>query len=289
MEREIYFKDFSYEELRKLQLKLTDILNEIDRFCRDQGLTYFLSAGTCIGAVRHKGFIPWDDDLDICLPRKDYERLTEIWNKCHPDGKYVLYRPGKDVLTGVHITLIKDSTTTCVYKFSKQYNICQGIKVDVEPLDGSPDCFIGQVMQTFFANLYGLFAAQRVPVHNQPTWKKIVARIVLPVFHFKKLCYWVFSMADKQVQKYDLEKCKKVKWNYGAYHSFYDRDMFLPVVEMEFEGKPRFVPHNYDAVLKLAYGDYMTLPPKEKRYPSTCVLAYDLNRSYEEYLKIHPN
>ena len=287
MNQEIYFKDLSNEELRRLQLRLTDILNELDRFCEEHGLTYFLTGGTCLGAARHKGFIPWDDDLDVCLPRKDYEKLTELWNQCHPDGKYVLCRPGKDMLTGVHITLIKDSTTTCVYGFSEQYDICQGIKIDVEPLDGAPDGKLAQLVQTFFANLYGLFAAQRVPTHYQPTWKKIVARMVLPVFKFKGFCYKVFSMAERQVKKYDLDKCSKVKWNFGAFREVYDKDVFLPLTKLEFEGKLRPVPGQYDKLLRIAYKDYMQFPPEDKRYPITKVLAFDLDRSYEEYRKIN--
>lgn len=287
MEREFCFKDLSPEDLRKLQLRLTAILDEFDSFCKKHNLTYFLTAGSCLGAIRHQGFIPWDDDLDVCLPRKDYDKLTKLWNKCHPKGEYVLCRPGKDILTGVHITQIKDSSTTCVYRFSKQYDICQGIKIDVEPLDGAPDSKLGQLKQTFYANLYGLFAAQRVPTHYQPTWKKIVARMVLPVFNHKKFCYKVFSMAEKKVKKYNIDKCRYVKWNFGAIHQVYEKDVFLPVSYAMFEGKMRPVPHKTDEYLRLIFNDYMQMPPVEKRIPITKVLAYDLDHSYDEYRKLH--
>jgi len=283
VQSEFCFKDLSKEELRELQLKLTGILCEFDAFCKKHNLTYFLTAGTCLGAVRHKGFIPWDDDLDVCLPRPDYEKLTQLWNEEHPDGRYVLCRPSKNELTGVHITQIKDATTTCVYPFSEKYEICQGIKIDVEPLDGAPSGKLAQLKQTFFANLYGLFAAQRVPTHYQPTWKKVVARIVLPVFKYKNFCYKVFNFSERQVKKYNISESEYVKWNFGAIYQVYKKDIFLPVKELEFEGRRFPVPNKYEEYLTMIYKDYMKLPPENKRYPITKVLAFDLNQSYEEY------
>ena len=277
MQNEICFKDLSSEELRKLQLKLTGILSEFADFCEKHGLTYFLSAGTCLGAVRHKGFIPWDDDLDVCLPRPDYEKLTLLWNKEHPDGRFVLCRPGENELTGVHITQIKDASTTCVYAYSEKYDICQGIKIDVEPLDGAPKGRFARFRQDFNANLYGLFAAQRVPLHNQPGWKKLVAKIVLPVFKHKHFCYKVFSKAERKVKKYDIANASYVKWNYGA---VYDKDLFLPVKKLEFEGRMYSVPNKYDEFLTMMYKDYMSLPPEDKRFPVSKVLKFDLDHAY---------
>ena len=128
-EKLIRFADLDKEEFRRLRLKMVEMLTAFDDFCHENGLQYFLTNGTCLGAIRHKGFIPWDDDMDIALPREDYERLFEIWP--NQGNKYQLLKPGKTTLTGVHIAQLRDSTTTCIYEYAKNYDICHGVKIDI--------------------------------------------------------------------------------------------------------------------------------------------------------------
>lgn len=276
-EKLIRFADLSKEEFRRLQLKMVEMLSVFDKFCEDNNLQYFLTNGTCLGAIRHKGFIPWDDDMDIALPRDDYERLFELWN--NEGNRYQLLKPNKDTLTGVHIAQLRDSATTCIYEYAQNYDICHGIKIDVESIDGCPDGRAARFIQGFHCKVYGLMAAQRVP-HHASYLMKIFARIVLAAVPSHKVRYFLFSNAEKQVKKYKIQDCKKLRFNYGL---ILDKDIYKEAIRVEFEGEPRPVTKEYDRYLTSVYGNYIQLPPQEKRIPETEVVCFDLDNSYIKY------
>ena len=276
-EEKVDFSKFTPEEIRTLQLRLLGILDAFDAFCRANHLTYFLSAGTMLGAVREKAFIRWDDDMDVSLPRKDYEKLFRLWN--NENNRYQLLRPTKNVLTGVHIGQLRDAETTCIYPYARDFDICQGIKIDIEPIDGCPDGKFAQKIQWLFCRVYGLMAAQRVPNKTTESMKK-QARIILSLIRPRRLRYWLFRFAERQLSKYDLDKCSLARIDY---YWIFDRDVFSEQVMTEFEGRMVPIPKGYDRYLKVMYGDYMKLPPEEKRKPETVVSFYDPDTSYREY------
>lgn len=269
-EKLFHFSDLSQKELRNLQLKLTNLLNVFDKFCKENNLRYFLTYGTCIGAIRHKGFIPWDDDLDVTMPRDDYEKLFLMWN--NDNNRYQLLRPTKDVLTGVHIGQLRDSETTCIYDYAKDYDICQGIKIDITPLDGCPNNALSRFKQRFFCRVYGLMSAQRVPNHGSARIK-LLARVVLFLISSKTIRYKLFHFAEKQVKKYKYDDCDKIRC---AYNLVLDKSIFGDAKYVVFEGESRPVPQDYDKYLKIHYGNYMKFPPEENRKPVTEVYFLDL-------------
>jgi lipopolysaccharide cholinephosphotransferase len=121
--------------MNELQKKQLEILKEFDRVCRENNLTYFANGGTCIGAIRHNGFIPWDDDVDVMMPREDYEKLLKLQNPWS-DSKYFLQTFRTDKHYVLNFAKLRDSSTT--YLESLFYNIRQnhGVWIDIFPLDG---------------------------------------------------------------------------------------------------------------------------------------------------------
>ena len=275
------FADLNAEDFRKLQLKIVEMLFYFDDFCKKNNIQYSLSAGTCIGAVRHKGFIPWDDDLDVLLTRDNYEKLFQLWNN---DGnRYQLQKPSDKMLTGFHIGLLRDSYTTCIYDFAKDYDICHGLKIDIEVMDGCPDSKFAQMRQKFFCNIYGLMAAQRVPNHASKI-KKLFAKIILCVIRSPKLRFRLFSSALEKVKKYRFQDYKLVRLNYGMIFNKCDLE---ETIEVEFEGRLIPIMKGYDVFLHRIYGDYMQFPPIDKRIPETKVVFLDLDNSYTKYKGVY--
>lgn len=273
----VSFADLSPMELRALQMKLAGILEAFDLFCRENGLCYYLVGGTLIGAVRHKGFVPWDDDLDVAMPREDYEKMFLLWD--NKRNRYKALRPSQNILTGVHIGLIRDSETTCIYDYARDYDICHGLKIDIEPIDGCPESKLARRKQKFFCLVYGLMSAQRVPNHGSVMNKKL-AKIILSIIRSKKLRYRIFSFAETQVKKYRISECKNVRIDYGY---TFNKNVFGSPQMAEFEGKMYPIPYDYDTYLKRYYGDYMSYPPQEQCKPMTKVSFYDPDNSYKKY------
>ena len=275
----VYFSDFTQPQLRELQLRLCEILDWFDEVCKKYGLMYYLAGGTCLGAVRHHGFIPWDDDLDVAMPRKDYEKFWELGQRGMLGNRYVAVRPTQHQNTGFHIMQVRDSMSTCIYTHSVDLDICHGIKIDIDAIDGCPSDKKGRIIQWFWLNVHGLYSAQRIP--NQASKKKkMLARVLLKIVPSKIIRSKIWTYAERQYSKYDYDKCVFVR---DAGDKYWDKSVWGEPVYMKFEGKKRPIPAKYDEYLRGYYGDYMQFPPEELRRPETVVAFYDLNKSYVNY------
>ena len=260
----ISLKDLSPDEFRKWQMKLLEILVYFRDFCNEHDIKFFLSGGTCIGAIRHKGFIPWDDDVDVCLLREDYDKLVKIWNEEADTSRFICSVTNSKQSSRFPMATIRSVNTTCIYDHSVNDDICQGLKIDVEFLDVVPKRKIAQKIHYFFEGLLGLLRTQRYPKRLSPIMT-LKSKLVLAVFPTTRLRWIVSCFCEKIVKMFNPPKEGDfVRYLICRTHpvSFFKDD----VEWVDFEGEKMPVVKEYDRFLRTVYGDYMQLPPEEKRH-----------------------
>ena len=251
-------KEITLAEAKKIEF---EILSEIDRFCRSHGIRYQLSAGTLIGAVRHRGFIPWDDDIDIAMPREDYERFYKEFPKAHESGPYRLTSHRDKTNIYPFIKVIDDRTVA--YEQFVDASYTTGIWVDVFPLDKLPEDDSLFVRCGRLQTIFGLVVANS----DRATTKvrKALKKILTPVLRHID----IYALAEKMDRIASSAKDSKtsdvgiVLFGYGAKERV--PDSIFETEDAPFEGGLFAIPKEYDTVLKAQYGDYMTLPPEEDR------------------------
>lgn len=261
-------RQLSIEETQKISLEILDVIADL---CEELGLRYFLFYGTLIGAVRHQGYIPWDDDLDIMMPRKDHDILMEYLEKnIHKYEHLEIFNHEINAKYPYMITRISDKRYRIIMDNEKEYGM--GIFIDIYPFDG-----LGNTKEEALS--YGMkgdrlsslcYQATRKRYAVETTTSKFRKLIKLPVFLFAKMCGKDFFQNKLQklarVKPYDDYKyvgC--VVWLSGGMRDIFLRKWFDDYVKLPFGEKEYRVPIEYDAFLKQVYGDYMTLPPEEER------------------------
>lgn len=269
-------------EIKDIQKCILEILRAIDKACRENGITYFLSDGTMLGAVRHKGFIPWDDDADICMPRPDYDKLIANVKNWLPDYY--------DVVTGLidpeypyPFARIYDKRTT--YQPSKKYDHISGVPVDIFPIDGIiEDCKERQNHLAKYKRLAKrLYFSHRDLNRTKNFFDKFAHWIVKKMYNPKK----IHEQIDSLMRKYDYNSspliCKYFDYHYGVDKSIFPRKFFAAPVDIQFEDMIAMgIPEAHD-YLTIWYDDYMQLPPVEKRAKPNFNIC-DLNTPCQEYI-----
>ena len=279
----IKLADFTPEELRAWQKRLLEILVYFSEFCQKHQLKFYLAYGTLLGAIRHKGFIPWDDDVDVQMPREDFEKLYELWEKDTKNLLFTCCKTKKGNCIYFPEIIIRHNNTTCIYEHSIMSDGHHGLKLDVGFLDGVPENKILRFRQFIHTRLYGLFTAQRIPNAGSPIVKAI-ASILLNVIKSPKLRDIIWMYSEKRIKQYQYSECKYIRY-LGTKVML--REWFDETLYVEFEGHQMPIPKGYHEILTNEYGDYMSLPPIEQRKPITQVVFYDLNHSYTEYKGVH--
>lgn len=279
------FIDFNTENLKGLQKKSLIMLKYFKEFCRENGLTFYLCGGCCIGAVRNNGFIPWDDDVDVFMPRNDYEKLSYLWNEKADTKKFSCVRNTKDKFSGNIFITIVDNNTTLIKPYQQDLDIPHGVVMDVFPLDGCPSGKIKRKIQMGWAIIYSLYSSQMVP-KNHGAIIGLLGSIMLGLVPSSKLRYRIWSFAQKQMSKYSIEECDKITELCAGPHYMkneYPKAAFREPVYKEFEGCMMPIPTDYDKYLLIAFGNYMALPPKEEQIPHHDIIFLDLDNSYKKY------
>lgn len=263
----------NYKEIRSLQLKELDILKEFIRVCEKNGLKYYAVGGTLIGAVRHKGFIPWDDDMDLAMPRRDYDLFIKKYHKelpphikpndFHFSDKDVYFYPLKLMNTGVRVTEDRLADTDAQSFLS----------IDIFPIDVLPDGKLSRyVYKAEFYKYKLLYALCNIDILRKNVDRPLHERIIIKGakktnigrhFDIRK----IQKGYDCFLKKYSRGKGKLVGDISGAYgfKEFVPRKFFGKGTKLDFEGFKINAPSEYDLYLKHMYGDYMTLPPEDKR------------------------
>lgn len=268
-------------EIRPLQLKLLDILMTIDKMCKERGLRYYLVDGSLIGAVREKGFIPWDDDMDICMPREDYEQLILHSREWLPKPyEFVCFE--NDPKYPLHFGKIQDASTTLIERPHLYY--LGGVYVDIFPIDGAPE---GRLRQRLYdikykflkKALYFLFRDPYRHGHGPSCWLPLLVR----------KCYTLPELQAKikrHMMKYDLKTSRLAAVNHNdGLGSMVDKIRVLgEPTPIEFEGRMVMGMKDNHAYLTQLFGDYMTPPPIDKRHQHNFHFM-DLNLPYSEYVE----
>lgn len=272
LEKEI---DLDALVLKKIHSINYEMLKEFDRVCRAHGIQYFLNYGSCLGAIRHKGFIPWDNDVDVCMTREQYEKL-EPWK----DEFNELYRfvPPDDLGKRKYL----DSVPRLNYKYAyirldedacKYYeNHNNRIDLDMFLIDKTYNTFKGKFQRFELAVLYGMMNAYRheSAFFDYSKAMKIANAILRRVGHLFSLG-WLRKRTDMVAKRFDndpkapyyfISNCALCKLKL-----LFPAAIFNQVIEVPFEGLKVYVPEKYDEFLRLIFGDYMTLPPEEARVP----------------------
>lgn len=252
------------KEIKEIEL---NILRYIDRVCKEEQLNYYLCGGTLLGAIRHQGFIPWDDDIDIFMPREDYERLLIILNEKKNNYRVLNYRTEKEFY--LPYTKIVDKNT-----FLKERGVPEiktmGVFVDIFPIDGIHENKIIMKIQYYSILILKKILACKTNVGNIRKRNKIrifirnIIKIVLLPISLQDINLCIDKIT--QIFKYEDSKfCISFSGSYGLKEIFDKNLLFNSKTEADFECNKFSIPSGYDYYLNKIYGDYMKLPPLEER------------------------
>ena len=271
------------QSVKQVQEKILEVMLYIDTLCRKNNITYCIMGGTALGAVRHKGFIPWDDDLDIFMTPSEYQRFKTVFVK--DKSEHFIIQEWSTVEGYLEYAKVRMNNTTFIEEnFKDRIDMHHGIYVDIMILHKAPNKKLVQKLvyyQSKFVTLYAL---------SQRNWKPKtkVQEIVLKSLKFlpcKSMAKWSY----KNIYRYDnLEN--DYCWCYfitpAKFKSgIFDAEFFDSVKEIDFEGHKLLAPEKIQEYLKYRYGDFMKLPSKEQQRAAVHAMIYDVNKDFSCYME----
>lgn len=264
-------KQVSIEEYKKI---LLNILIKVDQICRENNIQYFLFAGTLLGAIRHKGFIPWDDDIDISMMREDYDKLARIIQNGTYGLNFIRIEENNDSI--YPFGKICDSSTVLVERNFKSVS-GYGAYIDVFPFDYMPDSKeeMTKISKKWFRKYKFLMHSARTSYEKTNSPILNIKRALVFAIATRFETYNLVTEMNEALKKMNDKKthCVGLAWWKNAWLA----EDFLETSEVDFEGHKFMAPKNPDRVLKTHFGDYMKLPPEDQR-----VLKHQLQCYYKE-------
>ena len=261
-------REMTIEEAKKIQV---EILRELDAFCRNNNINYSIAYGTLIGAVRDKGYIPWDDDIDVTMLRPDFEKFISSFKS----SKYALLKPMRSKRWEFFARVVDPNT---VVKFPQFPESPFGVWLTIFPIDTKPDDELLWIKQKKNIDRYALLARIKCAVLAEGHLRNII----------KKICRFCtqpipLSKINKRVHHYatyyeGMHTKNKIVWvSYNRYET-HASELFESYIDIQFEDMTVKAMVGYDRYLKNVYGDYMKLPPIEERVQTHAYKAYYLDR-----------
>lgn len=255
------------ERVRRCQQESLGILLEFQRVCEHFGLRYYLTAGTLLGAVRHKGFIPWDDDIDVAMPRADYEKLFHQGRQYFAEA-YVYQEYRTEPSFPFYFAKLRRRGTNVIEPALRTVPIEQGFYIDIFPLDSCPES--DKAAALFFKGIEVLICAilSRVSTEFVCGYQKRYMRLLWQLLR-RLPCRCLFALRDGLRKTVSRVVSGRRLCTVGGAHGYpretYQAKWFGESVPLEFEGHLFPAPAGWDALLRNMYGDYMVLPPQEER------------------------
>lgn len=254
------------KELQKIEL---DILVSAVHYFEKNDISYFLCGGSMLGAVRHNGFIPWDDDIDVLVPREDYDKLLADMSATSMEEEHVeVLKPGMENYPYPYIKIVNTKTLVKDENIIPQFNV-HGVWIDIFPLDHFPDKHIMHKIYLYRLKFWRWAIGSYMKPHGLETGG-VFANFLFGVMYklsggYRKLTVKIDSLARKMNRKYSKSK----HYGDGAWpdsmKDYFEEDWIKPLVKHSFEEYEFNIPVNYHEYLQHFYGDYMTPPPEDKR------------------------
>ena len=270
------------KERKKLWAVILDLVVEFDRVCRKHHLSYYLDGGSLLGAIRHGGFIPWDDDIDVVMPREDYERFIRLTNEFK--APYFLQTPWSDPESFYSYAKIRNTNTTGIVELFKYQNFNHGIWMTIFPLDkfsinDTCETAYAKICQLTYENSTymrmknpNLDEKNRLRVSNysgrNPLDTYVEINRLATQFNSEETDYW--GTLTITIRDFLRKALPRKAYEPVNYHLF--ENLELPI------------PYDYDTVLTLEYGDYMVIPPVDDRGGHDGTF-FDAEKPVAEYLK----
>ena len=271
--------------LKEIKDKELEILDAVLDICNKNGIKYFLIGGSCLGAVRHGGFIPWDDDIDLGMPRPEYERFLQIAEQSLPDNFFLQYYK-TDLDYRQDFTKVRNSNTSFIETASKNLKINHGLYIDIFPIDGMPNNPLKKFNLLLHKKIAKLYLGKD---YFRSSFKKRLF-LKLPILFACALNMFkspnkVLRKLDDHYKKFAYNECDFILCHGGAWgrREIHPKSQFGNGRFENFEGRKVIVPENAEEYLRWQYGDWQNLPPESQRKPHHFCEVIDLSRPYTYY------
>ncbi len=280
--------------MNETQIHLLKILKEFIKVCEKHHLHYFVDGGTLLGAMRHKGFIPWDDDIDVSMPRSDYEKYIRLQEE-YKGTPYFIQSWRTDPHYTYGFAKLRDSSTTFIESYYVNHRINHGLWIDIFPLDGMSykdkprEKCAPRIRLIWFLTYLCYLPALLRKFHKETFFKDLALNIVAILFYIYNPFHLTNRLIERIMKHYKISQCALI----GNYYDFKPKMQAMPArilkeyIEVPFEDIMVIAPKEYDEYLTLSYGDWRKLPPKEKQIGMHFNKGFSLSQGYKEYMKEH--
>ena len=278
--------------MNDLQKKQLELLKAFISVCEKHHLKYFMVGGSALGAVRHKGFIPWDDDIDVGMPREDYDKYITLQSE-YEGTPYFIQTWKSDPHYIYNYGKLRDSSTTFIENMYTNHRINHGVWIDIFPIDGFSktikprEKFKKKIFYIWLNVYFAYLPALMKHIRKRTFFKDLFFNIVAGLFYIFDIAHYRNKYIDRYAKKISLKECKMAGnlFGFNMKREAMPIELFQEYVKLPFEDIEVNVLKDYDTYLRNLYGDYMKLPPVEKQVGHHYNTGLSLTEGYEEYMK----